>query len=133
MIRAAVRQVVPRNRRYDSMVQPKPVHGLRDVARLVGIERRGMSFGYGAIAAASGAFVAHDDKGRCAARIAFSLVGALGLLTHGVQVEVGQHVLHRAYPGIGPQGNSQPGRSVCSQPGAGRKVELVGKGLHKAV
>ena len=35
MIRAAVRQVVPRNRRYDRMVQAQPVHGLRNVVRFV--------------------------------------------------------------------------------------------------
>ena len=86
-----------------------------------------MSLGYGAIAAASGASVAHDDKGRCATRIAFALVGALGFLTHCVQVEVGQHVLHRAYPGIGPQGNGQPAGAVCSQACAGRKIKFMGK------
>ena len=87
--RALIGLVVPIHGGHHHIVEPHLADSIRDVRGLSGVERGGVSGGrHGAEPAAAGAGVPHHHEGGGAAAPALPDVGALGLLTHRVQLEL---------------------------------------------
>ena len=96
MRRAAVRQVVPIDRREHHVLEPHELDRARHVLRLLGIEPPPRIAGVDrAEAAGPGAYGAHEHDGGGAGIPAFADVGALRLLADGAQPMIANDLFRR--------------------------------------
>ena len=88
MLRAAICEVIPVNRRDDHMVEPEFGNGFRHILRFVLIKRLGDAGTDIAERARAGAGVAHNHHGGVLLRPALTDVRTSGLLTNGDEIIV---------------------------------------------
>ena len=109
MIRAAVFQIVPRDRGYDDVPEAEGLGRLGHALRFVRAGRCGLARMDVAEAAVARTRFAQDQKGGRARRVTLLPVGAVGRLAHGEEAQV----VHKAGGGekalVRGQGAAQPG------------------------
>ena len=100
MFRAAIFQIIARDRGDDDVLELHPPNGFRDALRFVFLERERFRGRDRAKAAGAGAAFARDHHSRGALAPAFPAVRALRALADGVQAQVGDERLGGKEDGI---------------------------------
>ena len=110
MIRAAVLQIVARDRGDDDMFQLHPPHGFGDPLRFIFFQRKRFRRGDRAKSAGARATIARDHHRRRALAPAFPAIRALRAFANRVQPQIGNQRLRRKENGIRWQPHFDPGR-----------------------
>jgi hypothetical protein len=110
MIRAAVFQIIARDRGDDDVLQSHPAHGLGDTLRFVFLQGKRLGGSHRAKPAGAGATFARDHHCRRSLAPAFPAVRALRALAHRVQPQIGDERLGRKENRVRRQPHFDPGR-----------------------